>query len=275
MTQTPNLLITGTPRSGTTLLTATIHAIPNYVALSEPVQQQELKKDLASPEQYAKRLMALMQTLRQQILAGVALPNRFDKGGSAVASNYWKKSPGAAGGGMEATAEIREEVLAVQNENFTLGVKNCEQFTVCLEALVKLPQAPIIAVIRNPVACLLSWRSLDLPVSHGRLKFGEKFHRELRRIKRIDDLLLRQVKLLDWYLERFYRHRESVRIMRYEDFVANPDLLRELIPVPVEHIFPGRQSMNERPEYNLEETDAIRDCLREHAPFARLFYPSF
>lgn len=274
MNHTPNLLITGTPRSGTTLLTATIHAIPNYVALSEPVQQRELKKDLASPREYAQRLMDLMQTLRRQILAGAAIPNRFDKGGSAVASNYWKKAAGAAGG-MEATAEVRAEVIPVADENFTLAIKNCEQFTVCLDALAALPELPIIAVIRNPVACLLSWRSLELPVSYGRLKFGERFHRELRQIKRIDDLLLRQVKLLNWYLASFQRHRERVCIMRYEDLIANPDLLREVITVPPTHVFPQRQSMNQRPEYNLAEADAIRACLQEHAPLARLFYPDF
>jgi hypothetical protein len=275
MTASSQLLITGVPRSGTTLLTATIGKIPNVVALSEPIQQRELKHALSSPMEYACRLMELMQTLRRQILDGVPLPNRFDKENHEVASNYWRSIEGEAGRQMVATSEVREEVIAVQDENFILCIKNCEQFTSCLEALAQLPGISIIAVVRNPVACLLSWRSLSIPISQGRIKFGEKFHRELRKIRRIEDVLLRQVKVLDWYFGSYYRHREKVKIIRYEDFVEKPDLLREIIDVPASHAFSKHQSMNKRPEYNHADAETISEYLNRHTQFVRYFYPSF
>jgi len=275
MTASYQLLITGIPRSGTTLLTATIGKIPNVVALSEPIQQRELKRALSSPMEYACRLIGLMQTLRRQILDGVPVPNRFDKNSGEVASNYWRSLKGEAGRQMVATSEIREEVIAVQDENFVLCIKNCEQFTSCLEALTQLPGVSIIALVRNPIASLLSWRSLSLPISRGRIKFGEKFHRELRKIRRLEDLLLRQVKLLDWYFGTYYRHREKINLLRYEDFVEKPDLLREIITVPASHAFSKHQSMNKRSEYNHADTETIRDYLNRHTQFVRYFYPSF
>jgi len=275
MISSSQFLITGIPRSGTTLLTATIGKIPNVVALSEPIQQRELKHGLSSQTEYACRLMEMMQTLRRQILDGIPLPNRFDKESQEVASNYWRSRDSEAGRQMVATSEVREEVIAVRDENFTLCIKNCEQFTSCLEALSQLPGVPIIAVVRNPLACLLSWRSLDLPISQGRIKFGEKFHRELRKIRRLEDLLLRQVKLLDWYFGIYYRHREKIKIIRYEDFVEKPDLLREIIDVPASHVFSKHQSMNKRPEYNYADAETIREYLNRHAKFVGYFYPSF
>jgi hypothetical protein len=83
---------------------------------------------------------------------------------------------------------------------------------------------------------------------------------------------LRQVKILDWFYAAFHRHRDEIHLIRYEDFITNPDMLRRLIAVPEDHVFRQYQSMNKRPEYNFEEEEMIRDYLRQHTQFVQHFY---
>lgn len=267
-----NILITGIPRSGTTLITATLHGIPNCIALGEPEPLKRLHQAAASPEDYAARVQNFLDSTRRQILARRPIPIHFDKDALRVPSNYFKRV--AAGGGylVEKTYESREAVLPVTNEAFTLCVKNNAQFTSCLESLANLRDALVIGVVREPLACLLSWRSLKMPISRGKLPAGERFSRELKKISKLEDVLLAQVKILDWFCAAFYRMRERVRLIRYEDFVDRPELLRELVAVPGDFVFPVYQSMNRRPEYNFEEEERVRDCLRRHAQFVRHFY---
>lgn len=268
-----NILLTGIPRSGTTLVTATIHGIPNCVALGEPAQLKTLLEAAVSPEDYACRVQAFMQTTRADIVAGKAIPLNVDRETSAVTTNYFRRIAGGAAQ-AEQTYEVREEVMPIQDENFVLCLKNNAQFTSCLESLSRLPEVAIVAVVRNPVACLLSWRSLNIPVSAGRLPAGERFARSLRKIRRLEDTLLAQVKILDWFCETFYRMRDRIRLIRYEQFVDNPEILRKIVPVPEGHVFPRHQSMNRRPEYDLQQEEMIRDYLRRHAQFVSYFYPS-
>ncbi len=273
MAYNKNVLLTGVPRSGTTLVTATMHNVPNCVALGEPDQLKTLLEASVSPEDYARRVHAFMQTTRAQIVKGAAIPITVDKETARVASNYFRRIASGNTFQMEETYELREQVLPIQDENFTLCLKNNAQFTSCLESLSRLPEVTIVAVVRDPVACLLSWRSLNMPVSAGRLPAGERFAKPLRKIRRLEDTLLAQVKILDWFCETFYLMRDRIRLIRYEQFIENPGMLRAIVPVPDTHVFPQHQSMNRRPEYNFQEEEIIREYLRRHAQFVSYFYP--
>jgi hypothetical protein len=273
MTRAQNILITGIPRSGTTLITATLHEIPNCVALGEPEDLKHLHQRSASPEDYARKVEQYLAATRGKILAGEPVALNFEKDALRVASNYFKRTAAARGYHAEKTYERREAVIPVQNEAFTLCLKNNAQFASCLESLAALREAVVVAVVREPWACLFSWRSLNMPVSSGKLPAGERFSRELRKIGKLEDVLLAQVKILDWFFAAFYRLRERIRLLRYEDFVARPELLRELLPAPAEHVFPVFQSMNRRPEYALHEEERVRDYLRRHTEFVKYFYP--
>ncbi len=273
MIKQKNILIAGIPRSGTTLITATLHDLPNCVALGEPEQLKRLHKASTSPGDYAQRLQDFMRATRRQILAGEPIPINFDKGALRVASNYFKRIATGNSYHTEKTYELHEAVVSVENEAFTLCLKNNAQFVSCLESLVNLRDVIVAVVVREPVACLLSWRSLDMPISKGKLPAGERFSRELRKIAKIEDALLAQARILDWFCAAFYRLRERLHLIRYEDFVARPEILRELSPVPAGHAFPVYESMNRRAEYNFEEEDKVREYLRRYTDFVRYFYP--
>ncbi len=272
-TPAKNILISGIPRSGTTLITATLHDVPNCVALGEPEDLKRLHQRSSSPEDYAQRIAQYLATTRAKIFAGEPIALNFDKGALRVSSNYFKRTTTESGYQAERNYELRETVVPVQDAAFTLCLKNNAQFASCLESLVALDDVLVVGVVREPLACLFSWRSLRMPISSGKLPAGERFARELRKIAKLEDVLLAQVKILDWFFGVFYRLRERIRLLRYEDFVAHPELLRELVAVPSEHVFPAYQSMNRRAEYNLEEEEKMKEYLLRHTEYVHHFYP--
>lgn len=272
-TPAKNILISGIPRSGTTLLTATLHDIPNCVALGEPEDLKQLHKRSISPEDYAQKIAQYLAATRTKISAGEPIALNFDKGALHVSSNYFKRTATASGYRAERNYELRETVIPVHDDSFTLCIKNNAQFASCLESLVALPDVLIVGVVREPLACLFSWRSLNMPISSGKLPAGERFARELRKFGKLEDVLLAQVKILDWFFGVFYRLRERIRLVRYEEFIARPATVREFMPVPQEYTFPVYQSMNRRAEYNLEEEEKMKTYLLRHTEYVRLFYP--
>lgn len=273
MTRAKNILITGIPRSGTTLFTATLHELPNCVALGEPEELKRLHKGATSPEDYARKVENYLAATRATILAGKPIALNFDKDAGRVSSNYFKRTVTQDGYHAEKTYEQREAIIPMANASFTLAVKNNAQFTSCLEQLLALREVVVVAMVREPLACLFSWRSLNMPISSGRLPAGERFARELRKLNKVEDVLLAQVKILDWFFAAFYRAQERVRVVRYEDFIARPELLREIVNVPADYAFAAYQSMNRRKEYDLREEERMREYLQRHTEFVSHFYP--
>ena len=81
----------------------------------------------------------------------------------------------------------------------------------------------VIAIIRDPVALMMSWRSLDLPISRGRLPAGERFWLALAELTRADlDLTEKQLRICDLLLSRFEQLADRIAVVPYEEFVTNP-----------------------------------------------------
>jgi len=72
------------------------------------------------------------------------------------------------------------------------------------------------AVIRNPLAVLLYWHSVDLPVSRGLPARS----RARRASDARGDCMERQLAILDWFCDRFARSLPPEWILRYEALVA-------------------------------------------------------
>ena len=76
--------------------------------------------------------------------------------------------------------------------------------------------------MRNPLAVLASWQTVDLPVHRGRIPAGEALDRDLHRaLEREPAVLGRQLVVLDWFFGRFHAHLDPANILRYEDVVES------------------------------------------------------
>lgn len=209
-----DLVLTGVPRSGTTLCCRLLNQAPETVALVEPMPVQTLP---VQPAQAVAEIAAFFAQSRQRLLAeGRATSQQIAGQGT---DNFFDAD--RRDGLRVRKAQLGEvQVGKPLSPQFTLAIKHNAAFTALLPAL--LPVFDCVAVVRNPLAVLASWSTVDLPVRQGRLPAGERFDPELTaRLDAQPDVLERQCLLLDWLFSRFASVLPAARIVRYEDVVAS------------------------------------------------------
>ena len=99
-------------------------------------------------------------------------------------------------------------------------VKHNAAFAALLPSLAEAFEC--LALVRNPLAVLASWNSVDLPVAQGHLPAGERLAPALAAALDAEaSLLARQLLLLDWLFARFADALPRTRILRYEEVVES------------------------------------------------------
>ena len=107
------------------------------------------------------------------------------------------------------------------SQNFTLAVKHPAAFSALLETLSK--RFECYAIVRNPLATLASWNSLDqFPLKDGHSPIGEKLDVDLARdLANMPDPIDRQIHILEWFYDRFRRFLPEGNLIKYEDLIAS------------------------------------------------------
>ena len=210
-------LLSGVPRSGTSLCCRLADGAPDTVALSEPIDSGTFD-GMEDAEEAGARIRDFAEATRRRILRertarSVQVDGRLDDDRVTAAR-------GAAGlrkpRGGPGTLRVEKPLSA----GFKLLIKHNALFAALLGTLAQT--FPVVALVRNPVAVLASWQTVDLPVQRGRVPAGERFDAGLRR--RLDGesaALQRQLVVLDWFFARFRTHLPRERVLRYEDLVAS------------------------------------------------------
>ena len=139
---TPELIITGLPRSGTSYLCNLLHRYENCVILNEPEGiSRPLRKE---PIPYG--VGTFYRDVRRDILEGRPIRNKL-KDGKVTDET------------MEAN-EQTEYTPAVTGEDFVLGAKSPLGFLSRLDALRRaMPRARIVVCVRNPFDVIASWKT--------------------------------------------------------------------------------------------------------------------
>ncbi len=209
-----NILLTGIPRSGTTLLCRLLTELPEVIALNEPLDHKFFTDPIHSEQSINQHFEIFRRDL---FFHGRALARGKD--GRMVDNAF-----------AEEKVATRQRVITRQtilftppkSADFTLIMKHCAEFTLLLPQLRRSHE--IFAQVRNPLAVLASWHSVNVAVSRGRVaksaRLNPTFHGQLNQLP--DDLLTRQLFILSWYFEQFQEFN-SERIIRYEELIANPD----------------------------------------------------
>ena len=209
-------LLAGVPRSGTSLCCRLAGRLPGAVALSEPIPPDAFD-DARGPAAACDVIGRFADGARAGLLATGRAPSlqvdgRLDEGRVADLTG---------GDGLRRPVGSLGEIAAGEAlaPDFTLLVKHNALFAALLPDLAA--RFPVLALVRNPVAVLASWATVDLPVRRGRAPMGERFAPELSRaLDAAPDALRRRVTLLEWFFDRFAAHVPPERVLRYEDVVA-------------------------------------------------------
>jgi hypothetical protein len=213
-----NVLITGTPRSGTTLLCSLLNKLPNMVALHEPMNVWQFPKcpDAPAIADVIERFCA--DTRKSLLENGVAVSKHV---GGLIPDNVAADQVNRSGIRLRHTEHGPVRIDKPLSDKFALAIKHPVAFTALLGTLSK--RFECVAIVRNPLSMLASWNSLAwLNVRNGHAPIGEKLDAELRQALAAEaDVFERQVHILEWFYKRFREFLPENAILKYEDVIGS------------------------------------------------------
>jgi hypothetical protein len=263
-----DIILTGIARSGTTLSCALLNKLPQCVALHEPMNPAGLTAQ-AFPGGYLDAVSAFFASQRASLLARGTAVSKAREG--RVPDNPFE-SPRSTTGLRASTVENQEVQFDKRLEpGFRLVVKHPNVFTATLATL--LTRFPCFAIVRNPLASLLSWHSIQAPVNDGRLPFGEAFDPELKSTLAAEpDRLERQIVILRWYFARYRTLLPRAHVIRYEDLVESGGRALAVIDPAAASRAEPLESRNVSTLYDAALVRRLVDRLVQDAPLYRDFY---
>jgi hypothetical protein len=263
-----DIILTGMARSGTTLSCALLNKLPQSVALHEPMNPAELV-GLGLPEPYMARIASFFATQRASLLAtGTAVSKARD---GRVPDNPFESVP-ATSGLRISTVENQEVYFEKRlQHDFRLVIKQPNFFTATLATL--LTGYPCYAIVRNPLAALLSWHSIQAPVNDGHLPYGEAFDAELKSdLAAEPDRLGRQLIILKWYYSRYASLLPRDHVIRYEHVVESGGRALAVIDPAAATLAEPLESRNTSTLYDARLVCHLADRLLEDDSIYRSFY---
>jgi Sulfotransferase family len=211
-----NVLITGTPRSGTTLLCSLLNKLPDTVALHEPMNVWEFPKcpDADAIADVIERFCTeTRKSLREK---GLAVSKHV---GGLIPDNVAADQVNRSGTRLRHTEHGPVRIEKPLSNDFALAIKHPVAFTALLGTLSK--RFECVAIVRNPLSMLASWNSLAwLNVKNGHAPIGEKLDAQLRQeLADQPDVFERQIHILEWFYRRFREFLPERAIVKYETLI--------------------------------------------------------
>ncbi|HXF05274.1 MAG TPA: hypothetical protein VNM72_07650 [Blastocatellia bacterium] len=211
-----DIVLTGIPRSGTTLACWLLNQLPDVVALVEPPMGVRFWLGRWDRRLARSGLRRFFIKVRERLAAGRPVPS-LHIDGEIPANPVEEQRVGPLRRHVARYGKVH--VAKRLSMRFWLIVKHPGPFTVLLSELIH--HFSVYAVVRNPLAVLASWNSVSLSLNKGRVPVGEWLYPSLRRtLSRIGDRWERQLYLLDWFFETYRRVLPETVILRYEDIIA-------------------------------------------------------
>lgn len=283
-----NIFLTGPSRSGTTMACVLLNKVSDMVAIHEPFNVDSFgQKNWQEKASFCSRIEEFITASRASLLSdGTVVSRQFE---GAITSNpaaneyptkttvimdkmrsslnLWRKQSGHKRLDLRKIVHSQNTIKVGKtlSEDFNLAIKHNMVFTSLLEQLV--PASPCYAIIRNPLSTLASWNTVNFGLSHGRLPFWfDTWEKEAYRfIMSSDDILERQVRLLEWFLERYEKHLDPSNIITYESIIASGGAVLSAIDQKASTLNEQLENKNNNPLYpnNVLEKIAGKILKRE------------
>ncbi len=206
-----NIILTGPPRSGTTLACYLLNKAPDTVALHEPMNLRMFP----DPEGGLLSIASFFREMRHSLLTdGTAVAK---VAGDKIPDNPFQQVEGGRRQSIvQKGAVFFDKTLS---EDFYLVIKQNAHFTFLLDRLRE--QYPCFAVIRNPVSTIASWNTIQAPVARGNLTVLKTLNPGLyEELERIPGLLDRQVRLAHELFACYLQLGEE-QLIRYEQMAES------------------------------------------------------
>jgi hypothetical protein len=208
---TPELIITGIPRSGTSYLCNLLNRHDNCVVINEPAEAPQALMEPNEPVGVARRF----RDLRRDIIERKPIRN--------------KRAEDTA-----ANDDVESYVPEVATDDFVLGIKATIAFLSRLPALWHvMPSARIVACVRDPLDCIASWKTTFAHLRDANVECVNVGNSDdpwltgcqrmqLKKIAAIPDAASRRAAWWNYFASLILESREHLILVRYSDLVLHP-----------------------------------------------------
>lgn len=243
------LVVTGIPRSGTSLFSALINRIHGIVCFNEIFYDVDtLPYDIART--------------RRRLVTGAPVPNKYDSAGRLATDT------------MDG-AEVRYVALPKQPRDVVVATNVNVPYLFSMQRLLELG-CPIIALVRDPVFTIASWgsaRAAAIPEAH--LGPPERdIHPRWQHLNFAGATAIeRRAELWNHLAAMIAQFRHTIRVVRYEDLVRDPG--RELTRLARQFDLEGPGNVDELRNRNenlrFNDLESIRHAVARFAPMRASF----
>ena len=242
---TSEFVVTGLPRSGTSLLCAQLNTSASAICFNETVKS-------------AHRLPTFFRDTRQKLTRGEPVENRFDAGGELTTDT------------LRDGGEYRERRVQSYSKSTALGAKATTLFLSELEIILALDY-PIVVIMRDPLFSLLSWNSAaaghipehTMTVEQRQTRFADVNFLT-------NDRYEMQAQIWEHFAHKIWEHRSEIRIVKYESLVVDPEPVwaqiasyLDIRPVEADRSLSSR---NDEARYAPELVEDIRRAVDKYCP---------
>lgn len=203
-------LITGIPRSGTTLCCKLLNQRADVIALHEPIIVPKSCTKIEALHSIEDQIAQFEHSIEQ------GLPFAHGDKGGLTTDNYVGFNFKNGLRQLEARQGV-VQLPARDKNSYSLIIKQNALFTALMPELAL--RFPMICIVRNPVDVFLSWLTVDLPVNRGHIPGGERFDNRLKTDLLEPDCLKRQLIIYQWFILSFLN--SGLPIVRYEDIISS------------------------------------------------------
>jgi hypothetical protein len=211
-----DILLTGLPRSGTTLACHLLNHLPDAVALFEPpsffdVIRPTIAESLGKIAEVFEKQRTLIENTgtAESLSLNGKVPDNHLSYRASIENQRQNLLDGSS---------IRVDNLQ-PGTDYALIIKH--PIIICSLLPEAAKEYPVFAIVRDPLSTHVSWCFTPFPVSQGRAGILERRHPELAlHIAKQHDSFSRQAALLRWLFNAYSAALPRSHIIRYEEIIA-------------------------------------------------------
>ena len=243
-----NLIITGIPRSGSSLFSVLINNIENAVCLNETVYDVSI-------------LPQAFEEIRKQLILRVPIPNKYDNSGVLTTNT------------MDDTVNIESKIVEIVDEDVLVGSKVNIPYLNQIHTILEYGYK-VITIVRDPVFTIGSWNSKKTSHLHEARVTGNNMSLRWDHIPfTTEDKIGRQAQIWQYYASLIWSLRDRIKIYTYEQMTSNTEWLLkdvcEYLGLNLPQESKPLENLNSESRYpNIAE---IREAVKQYCPISREF----
>jgi hypothetical protein len=258
-----NIVLTGPGRSGTTLTCFLINKLPDAVALSEPISPGKYADRMPDHEAVVDGIEEYYRDMRKMALVEGLVISKHS-GGMVPANSKGMKD----GVRQRIVDKGKISVGKDLSPDFYLAIKQPGMFTALLPTLAK--RFPSFAIIRNPLAIMLSTSTLQKPNNRRRKSRAAKVRYDPRLGERLQenrkegaDKIGQRLLRLHYTFEQYQQILPETHILRYEDICSTSGKALNVIVPSAEGLDEPLENKNLNPLYPRDKVFRLGERLLE------------